>query len=208
MEALPFNSPTDNNKDMYDYLKGTVAHIDEDYITLDVSGLGFKIFTPITHELCLQKEMTLFTHLLYREPEFILFGFESRTLRNLFLTLLSVSGVGPKTALNLLSHLTLESLQNAILGQNITTLTSVPGIGKKTAERLLLELKSKLAQFPAANRHDPAPSLFNDALTALTNLGYSTSQSQKVLTDTLKALPSNTNLSNLISAALKVISTR
>jgi Holliday junction DNA helicase RuvA len=191
---------------MYDYLKGTLIHLEEEILTLDVHGVGYKIFTPITKDLSLHTEITLYTHLLYREPEFVLFGFLTRNLRNLFLTLVSISGVGPKTALNLLSHLTLETLQTAILTQNMTTLSSVPGIGKKTAERLLLELKSKLNQFPAS--YDPAPTLFNDALTALTNLGYSPSHSQKVLTDTLKALPPNTTLSNVISAALKVISIR
>lgn len=188
---------------MFDYLKGVITHIDLESVTLDIEGIGYKIYTPVKDLPPLQSNATFYTHLIFRDPLFTLFGFLTRSDREIFETLLSVSGVGPKTALNLLSHLTLATLQTAILSQNITTLSSVPGIGKKTAERLLLELKTKLTHLQPM--HDPAPNHFNDALTALINLGYSPNVAQKALSDTYKALPANTNLSNLISATLKVI---
>ena len=188
---------------MFDYLKGVIAHMDEESVTLDVQGIGYKILTPVRDLPPLQSTATFYTQLIFRDPHFTLFGFLSRSDREIFERLLSVSGVGPKTALNLLNHLTIATLQTAVLSQNVTTLSSVPGIGKKTAERLLLELKSKLTSLQPT--HDLGPNHFNDALTALINLGYSPNVAQQALSDTLKVVPANTTLSNLISASLKVI---
>lgn len=192
---------------MYDYLKGKITCIEEGFVVLEVQSIGYKIVTGANKDVPpLLSEATFFTHVIYREPDITLYGFLSRKARDFFLSLLSISGVGPKTAITLLSHLSLEALHNAVLAQNLTPISSVPGIGKKTAERLLLELKSKLDSFPPS--HDPAPNLFNDAFTALTHLGYSTTASQKALTDSLKVLPPNTSLSDLIAASLKVIAGR
>lgn len=190
---------------MFDYLKGTLTQIYPDSITLEVHGVGYRILAPLTHQdLSLNSEMTVYIHTILREPDLILFGFFTKQDRELFQMLINISGVGPKTALVIIGHLPLPQLQTTILTKNLTALTKIPGIGKKTGERLLLELKDKFNHVP--QMFDPqASTLIQDAINALTNLGYSPSSSQKAVSEISKLTPQNTSLSYLISSSLKVI---
>lgn len=131
---------------MIGYVRGTVSHIMIDTCFVDVQGVGYRVFiaSSTRQKLVLNKEITLFTYLNVREDAMNLYGFYTQTEYDLFLKLISVSGIGPKVALGMMSTITVETLCKSISQKNITTLTKLPGIGKKTAERLILELHDKM----------------------------------------------------------------
>ena len=169
-------------------LTGTVARAAGAHVVLDVGGVGYKVFVPVTvlEGLPPQGEtVSLVTHTLVREDDISLFGFNDEAELRVFELLLTVSGVGPKVALALLSALPAEDLARAVAGEDVRTLTRVPGIGAKTAQRLVLELKEKLAALgfeqrmetlatggAGARKKDPAASVVDDVVSALINLGY------------------------------------
>ena len=142
-----------------------------------------------------------------------LYGFLNCSERDLFEIMLNVTGIGPKLALSLIGHLTLQELHIAIANQDLPKLCHVPGVGKKTAERLIIELKDKL---PHTFQHtlnglaiqlpqDPKSLLIQDAMLALINLGYNQNTAQKAIKQCLKELPEPDNLVILITTALRYI---
>ena len=164
---------------MYAYIKGTLAYTGSDYAVLDVGGIGYKIMTPARMLANLEKgkENTLYTYLVVREDELSLYGFLSEQEKNMFERLISVSGIGPKVGMAILSGLTLSEIAGAIIAGDEKAFSAVPGIGKKTAQRLLLELRDKIdtreilprgmeATLPSGDT--PA----NEAVLALMSLGY------------------------------------
>lgn len=173
-------------------------------VCIDVGGVGYEIDVPMSTLYDLPENgarVTLFTHLAVREDAHTLYGFLSNKERMAFRSLIKVTGIGARTALAVLSGMTVEELALAITQQETGRLTRVPGIGKKTAERLLLELKGKLgAELPAspgvqANGRD-------DILNALLSLGYSSSES----TSAMKKLPPDVDVAEGIRLALKSLS--
>ena len=168
-------------------LSGTVARAAGGYVVLDVGGVGYKVFVPVTVLEGLPPQgqpLFLITHTLVREDDISLFGFTGEDELQVFELLLSVSGIGPKAALALLSALPAGDLAQAVVSEDVRTLTRVPGIGAKTAQRLVLELKEKMASFSFARNVDkmaagatvkkkvePA-STVDDVVSALINLGY------------------------------------
>ena len=168
-------------------LSGTVARAAGGYVVLDVGGVGYKVFVPVTVLEGLPPQgqpLSLVTHTLVREDDISLFGFTGEEELQVFELLLSVSGIGPKAALGLLSALPAGDLAQAVVSEDVRTLTRVPGIGAKTAQRLVLELKEKLAAFafarnldkmaagtPVKKKPEPA-STMDDVVSALINLGY------------------------------------
>lgn len=187
---------------MFEYLKGQLIETTENTAILDINGIGYKIFIPIHlfGKLCVNKEIMFFVSLVIREDAHTLFGFQDKQERDLFETLLNVSGIGPKSALNLIGHLPLPLFSQAIITNHVPTLTKVPGIGKKTAERLLLELKGKTI-FTGISASSPLQKI-NDALSALLQLGVSPSSARSSLDKVLKENP-EADVSTLISLALK-----
>ncbi|MCP5267922.1 MAG: Holliday junction branch migration protein RuvA [Zoogloeaceae bacterium] len=188
-------------------LTGTLAEKNPPQILLDVHGIGYEVDVPMSTFYNLPatgEKVSLLTHFVVREDAQILFGFGSESERFAFRQLLKISGVGARTALSILSGLSVADLAHAVAMQEAGRLTKVPGIGKKTAERLLLELKGKLAEvLPAAsaaatvagdNRHD--------ILNALLALGYSDKEAQLAL----KPLPADIGTSDGIRQALKLLS--
>ncbi len=160
-------------------LRGTVAAVGPDWVIVDVAGVGFRASVPsgLAATLTEGQETTLFTHLLVREDGMALYGFETPADLDVFEQLISVSGVGPRAALSLLSAMTARELATAVVQGDVARLRAVPGIGEKTAGRLVIDLQSRLAPLAAAGdgaAPKPAgPSPDDDVIAALVSLGYS-----------------------------------
>ena len=167
---------------MIGYVRGQVSHLFAEYCFVDVQGIGYRlcISNATRQKLTVGQVATLFTYLNVREDAHLLYGFFTSEEYDLFLQLTSVTGIGPKVAIGILSAISPEGFRMAVSQKNLATLTKLPGIGKKTAERLILELKDKIGQIAASDNYDGAEvvtSGANDvsgqALQALMALGYS-----------------------------------
>ncbi len=185
-------------------LSGNLLEKNPPQVLVDCNGVGYEVHVPMStfYNLpALNERITLLTHMVVREDAQLLYGFSSNDERSAFRELLKVSGIGPRTALAVLSGLSVSDLAQAITLQEVGPLTRVPGIGKKTAERLLLELKGKLGAdlgglVPNVNDHS------SDVLQALTALGYSDKEALLAV----KQLPANVGVSDGIKQALKLLS--
>lgn len=155
---------------MIGYLDGRVRELQPGVLLLDVGGVGYEVFVPLSllPHAARGEALGLFVHTHVREEALTLFGFLTSRERDTFRALISVSGVGPRTALALLSGLEPDELATAIDGEQWRRLASVPGIGRRTAERIIVELKGKLARAERAEAASPR----EDAISALVNLGY------------------------------------
>jgi len=164
-------------------LRGRLAAKNEDYIVVEVGGLGFKVYVPTSFLRELGSpghEVILFTYLHLRENEVSLYGFETQDELTLFKLLLGVSGIGPRLALAILSTLSVDDFQLAVAHGDVGLLSEVPGIGKRMAERVILYLKDKIT----AERLVPLPPLSPEdaeVTEALTALGYSLSEARKAV---------------------------
>lgn len=190
---------------MIAFLTGRVAAKGPSFALLDVGGVGFKLAmsTPSLAALPAEgDEVTVYTHLHVREDELALFGFESDDERALFEKLISVSGVGPKVALAVLSALRPDSLKRALAGEDVALLSSVPGIGKKTAQRLIIELKDKL-DLPDLSTAGggPEPVAAAAARDALLSMGFSPAEAAAALRDA----PSGATAEQLLRMGLKAL---
>ena len=190
-------------------IAGTLLEKNPPQILVDANGVGYEIEVPMSTFYNLPatgERVTLYTHLVVREDAHLLFGFGTENERRAFRQLVKISGVGARTALAVLSGLSVGELVEAIAAQEAGRLIKVPGIGKKTAARLLLELKDKIGgEFGAsgisgvaANRVKPATS---DIYNALIGLGYSDREAQGVM----KILPEGLSVSDGIRQALKLL---
>ena len=182
-------------------LAGTLLEKNPPQILLDVQGVAYEVDVPMSTFYNLPatgERVTLFTHLVVREDAHLLYGFGSDNERRAFRQLLKISGIGARTALSVLSGLSVADLAQAITLQEAGRLIRVPGIGKKTAERLLLEMRGKLGADIGASAH-PIQEGQADILNALLALGYSDKESQAAL----KALPEGVSVSDGIRLALK-----
>lgn len=194
---------------MIGYVRGRVSHLFEGSCFIDVQGVGYRVF--IAHstleKLTVGKEVCLFTYLHVREDAMLLYGFASEDEYELFLHLTSVSGIGPKGALGILSAVTPNKFRSAIGSRNLAILTKIPGIGKKTAERLVLELKDKIGNCSEEEtmpgneiEWDSKDDSMAQATQALISLGYS----QAEIGPTLQKLAKKGySVENLIKLALK-----
>jgi Holliday junction DNA helicase RuvA len=168
---------------MIDILTGQVAVIGDQHLVVMIGGVGLRVNIPRSVREMVDgrgQTITLYTHLAVREDALTLYGFTDHDERALFETLLSVSGVGPRLALAIISTLSVAQLQNAVAREEPEILIRVPGIGKKLAQRLALELKDKLAIEPATGLSAISDS-DADVLAALTALGYSVVEAQAAL---------------------------
>jgi Holliday junction DNA helicase RuvA len=186
-------------------LSGTLVEKNPPQILLDVQGVAYEVDVPMSTFYNLPnlgEALTLFTHLVVREDAHLLFGFGSENERRAFRQLIRISGIGARTALSVLSGLSVPELAQAVTMQDTGRLTKIPGIGKKTAERLLLELKDKLGAdvVTAVGVQRPEP-VTADVLNALIALGYS----DKEAVHAVKQLPAGVAVSDGIKQALKVL---
>ena len=182
---------------MYDYITGRTAELNPAFIVVDNNGIGFMInisLNTYNDVVKVQKDddVKLFVYEAIREDAHILFGFSTKHERELFLLLISVSGVGPNTARVILSTLTPSDLEQGIATGNVGMLKSVKGIGGKTAQRILVDLKDKIkvASDTLLDSNSANTAVYDEALAALMMLGFSQQMSQKALKKLLKEDPS------------------
>ena len=187
-------------------LTGVLLEKNPPQILVEAGGVGYELEVPMSTFYVLPstgESVTLYTHLQVREDAHLLYGFAAETERRAFRQLLKISSVGARTALAVLSGLSVAELVQAVTMQESGRLVKIPGVGKKTAERLLLELRGKLgtdvAGVGAVNRTAPAST---DVINALLGLGYS----EKEALHAVKQLPEGQSLSDGIRAALKLLS--
>lgn len=196
---------------MYEYIKGKYVGINKDYIIVENNGIGYKIFTSGATMSSIPKqgeEIMLYMEQIVREDFLGLYGFDSREELELFKLLLTVSGVGPKAALSLLSISRVNNLKYAILTGDEKHICRGVGIGKKTAARIILELKDKLradellddSQNSEAGASENVVVL-SEALSALLALGYSEKEAESAL----KNVDKNESIENIIKASLKLL---
>jgi Holliday junction DNA helicase RuvA len=169
---------------MIAHLRGRLLTKEPNRAIVEAAGVGYElaISIPTYSELPnAGAEVSLHVHTHVREDAIALFGFLRADEKRLFERLISVSGIGPKLAITILSGMSAEFLVAAIKGNDVAALTKVPGIGKKTAERMVLELRDKLTAFAAAPAKPPASAVEDDVLSALTNLGYQQQAAEKAI---------------------------
>ena len=179
---------------MYAYIKGILAEITEDAIIVENQGIGYEIAVPgqvFDYLPSVGEEVKIYTYHYVREDAILLYGFLTKEDVRIFKMLIGVSGIGPKGALAILSVLSTDDLRFAILGDDAKAIAKAPGVGAKTAQRVIIELKDKLSLEDAfeqklANQAqkaelNPAVGVKNEAILALTSLGYSQSEALKVV---------------------------
>jgi len=184
-------------------LSGTVRHKDLNALVVDVSGVGYKILVPTETALEVMPSSPIFlwTHLVVRETALELFGFLDKEALDAFELLITISGIGPKSALGILNVATPSMLRQAVASEDTTYLTRVSGIGKKNAEKIVLELKDKLKITTEDRGRDMRSE--GDALEALISLGYT----ERDARDSLKRVPKEIEgASERVKAALKLLS--
>ncbi len=185
-------------------LCGLLAEKSPPQVLVDVHGVGYELDVPMSTFYNLPglgEPVTLLTHFVVREDAQLLYGFLTATERSTFRELVKISGVGPRTALSILSGLSVAELAQAVTRQDGARLVKVPGIGKKTAERLLLELKGKLGPDLAQPSATALSDAQADITQALQALGYNEREAQAAL----KALPADVGVSDGIKLALKAL---
>ncbi|MGD0586487.1 MAG: Holliday junction branch migration protein RuvA [Oryzomonas sp.] len=193
-------------------LTGVIAHKSPDHIILDVHGVGYRVLIPFSTYYDLPGEggaASLHIHTSVREDAIQLYGFRTRLEKSFFQLLISVSGIGPKMARDILSNIQPGPLAQALSQGDVNKLSAIPGIGRKTAERLVLELKDKagkldLASLPAVEaREIPTESVMDDVVSALLNLGYKEPQVRKALAGIDAA--GGATVEELLKQALKIL---
>jgi Holliday junction DNA helicase RuvA len=144
---------------MIDFLRGQVAQLENEYVVLDVHGVGYRVFCPNPYYFAAKNDepVTVYIHHHVREDAILLFGFATREEQKLFRKLIEVSGIGPRVALGILSGGSPRGVVTAIHQENINFLIKLPGIGRKTAQRMILDLKDKLDGMGEATLFDPIP---------------------------------------------------
>lgn len=194
---------------MYAYLNGKFTHKSPAQVTIDVNGIGFELNISLNTYSAIQQlnEGLLYTYLQVKEDGHVLFGFFDKQEKEMFLLLISVSGVGASTARMMLSSMKADEISKAILQGNVKLLESVKGIGKKTAERLVLELKDKVGKGAASfTSNVPAVvSIDEDALNAMVALGISKNVAEQTLQKIISSEPQISSLEELIKKALRAI---
>jgi Holliday junction DNA helicase RuvA len=197
---------------MIAYLKGKLAYKDPTFVLIDISGVGYQVkislqtYTQIKDE----EQVMLLTFQHIKEDAHTLYGFKEESEKKLFLNLISISGVGPNTALMILSSLSSEELEHAIIQEDVRTIQNVKGVGIKTAQRIILELKDKITK-EVSGSSSIQPSAFGktsnkikeEALQALLTLGFPKLAAEKNIAAVLKKSASEISLEELIKASLK-----
>jgi Holliday junction DNA helicase RuvA len=193
---------------MIAFLKGRLTQKEPSHVLIDVNGVGYSVNISLQTFAAIkdQESIQLHTHLSIREDAHVLFGFSTESEKKMFLHLISVNGVGPSTAIVMLSYMEVDELKAAIVREDVTTLQKVKGIGGKTAQRLIVELKDKLKK-DVSEDLTTTPSLHNtikqQALSALVTLGIPKPTAEKSVDAILKKSGNSLTLEDLVKQALK-----
>ncbi|MBA4391976.1 MAG: Holliday junction branch migration protein RuvA [Desulfobacca sp.] len=199
---------------MIAFLEGRLLSKSPEWIIVSVQGIGYQVAVPLSSfydlpDIEQMVQLHIYTHV--REDAIQLFGFLTFQEKEIFLLLLGVSGIGPKVALNILSGISSQELHQALLGEDSPRIQRIPGVGKKTAERIVLELKDKIKKlgpeaFPSLVREVPEETYWEDALSALVNLGYPRAMAEKTLGQIQNETEGSISLEDLLRRALKSMS--
>lgn len=168
-------------------LKGKILQKQAPLLLIDVSGVGYEVFAPMStfyHLPGVDEEVQLLTHMVVREDAQLLYGFLQERERELFRALIKVSGIGPKVALSILSGIAPDEFVKCVQCDDAARLTNIPGIGKKTAERLIVELRNTLSQWEENNgtQSTAEGGSLQEAISALTALGYKANEAKRAVT--------------------------
>jgi holliday junction DNA helicase RuvA len=195
---------------MISYLKGRLAHKEPTFIIVDVNGVGYHVNISLQtfSEIKDQENVLVFTHLAIREDAHILFGFSNESEKRLFQQLISVNGIGPSTAIVMLSYMNSQELKTAIVSENAAALQSIKGIGGKTAQRVIIELRDKLKKESWEDAQPnistgPHNTIRKEALSALLTLGLPKAVAEKSVDTVLKKSGNTLTLEDLVKQALK-----
>lgn len=196
---------------MIDYIKGNVAELNPTYVVIETAGVGYfiNIALPVFSTLNGQATAKLFIYEAIREDAYTLFGFMTQTDRQLFLMLISVSGIGANTARMIMSSFSAAEIKQLIATENVRSLSSIKGIGAKTAQRIIVDLKDKIIKLNVSSDSEISTmpvhnEVRDEALSALLMLGFASGVSQKTIDSILKTQPDIT-VEQLIKLALKNI---
>ena len=201
---------------MYSYIRGELAEINSDHIVLDVNGIGYQIYIPtntLNYLPSIGEMVKIHTYLYIREDAMMLYGFLTRDDLDMFKMLITVSGIGPKGGLGILSTLSTDDLRFAVLSDDAKAIAKAPGIGAKTAQRVIIDLKDKMSLEEAFEKklehttHKVLPennSIKNDAVLALNALGYSSTESLKAVSKV--EITEDMDVEDVLKAALKHMS--
>ena len=197
---------------MIAHLKGQLAYKSPEYTIVDVNGVGYQVFTPLSTYYALPnlgQTVSLKIHTRVREDELKLFGFLTEQEQTIFQKLITINKVGPRLALGILSGMSPADFISAVMNNDAARLSTIPGVGKKTAERLTLEMKDKLADLALEmQRHPeatPKQGFYDDALSALINLGYKKPEAEKALKTIYNQNGKDANLEDLIKESLNIL---
>lgn len=194
---------------MYEYLKGKLESIHEDYLVIDVTGIGYKVSSSqnTIRNAVVDSIVKIYTQLIVKEDDMVLFGFDTRDELNMFKLLNTVSGVGPKAAVALLNQFKSQEIAIAIISNDVSKLVRAQGIGKKTAERIILELKDKINTNSAiaVQTFDSDSSDLAQVIEALTALGYNYSEAAQAVS---KIKNTQASINVLIKEALKILAAK
>ncbi len=193
---------------MLDYIRGRVISKSPTRLILEVAGIGYLLHIPLStfEKIPIQGEVTILTQLFIREDQVKVFGFATGEERDLFQLLLSVNGIGPNTAIAILSGSTVDDIKHAVVNEDARALEKIKGVGRKTAERIILELKETIkgiatSTFTGTDIQQKA--LISDAVMALISLGYGRSIAEKAVGDAARKLQTIDNIEALVREALK-----
>ena len=174
---------------MIAFLKGKVFTAEQDTVIIDVNGVGYRVNVTVNCAASLQSkdsEVLIHTHMIVREDDMQLYGFQTPEEISVFMLLLGVNGIGPRAALAILSHMRPDGIGRALALEDMTSFTRVPGIGKKTAQRIILELKDKFKKIHISENEteevhegNAGAGLFNDTIEALMMLGYGAAEARE-----------------------------
>ncbi|MCG3150450.1 MAG: Holliday junction ATP-dependent DNA helicase RuvA [Verrucomicrobiae bacterium] len=193
---------------MIAYLQGQLAAATPTHVIVDCHGVGYSVFIPVSSFSKLPAvgsvvKLITYHHVIAQDGTQQLFGFATEEERDMFLLLISISGIGPKLGCNILSSASVTGLRTAIATGDTKTLSSLRGIGKKTAERLVLELREKVGSGTEAVPAPPANPREADAAAALVSLGYKPADAQSAVTVAGKSLGTSASVEELVRAALR-----
>lgn len=202
---------------MIDFVRGQVAHLENDYVVLDVQGIGYRIYCPNPYVFASKSEQaaTVYTHHHVRDDAILLYGFPTREEQKLFRKLIEVSGIGPRVALGILSGGHPDHVIAAIQQENIAFLTKLPGIGKKTAQRMILDLKDKLDGLGGPSLFDELPADLDEldglnpgwpeAREGLKALGYTDAELDRVWQQLKDSVKPTEEVDSVMKKALKLL---
>ena len=204
---------------MYSYIKGELTEVNLDHIVVEANGIGYMIFVPtntFSYLPSLHEDIKVYTYLYIREDAMILYGFLTKDDLEMFKLLITVNGIGPKGGLAVLSTLSSDDLRFAILSDDAKAIAKSPGVGAKTAQRVILDLKDKMSledAFEKKMEHNTTAgvgdrsvlsSVKNDAILALTALGYSSTESMKAVSKV--EIDDSMDVEDVLKSALKFMS--